>query len=339
MGMEALKLAETESSRLVEGIFGGRRADLARAITLIESNAPRHRPAAREVLRRIDARKPARATQRIGISGIPGAGKSTFIETFGNFLCDHGHRVAVLAVDPSSPVSGGSILGDKTRMERLSRREECFIRPSPSGGVLGGVARKTRESLLLCETAGYDIILVETVGVGQSEITVRSMVDCFLLLMIAGAGDELQGIKKGILEIADLLVVNKADGENRPRALATRAELERAARFWNPCSPGWKTPVLAISARHGEGIESLWAQIEAFTAHTRATGLEATRRQEQNLDGWRSLVGSELRARVLAHPRIASEAATIEERVRAGTTTPSLAAEELLDQFDALLTP
>ncbi len=337
--MEALKQAEAESARLVEGIFAGRRADLARAITLIESNAPRHRPAAREVLRRIDAQKPARTTQRIGISGIPGAGKSTFIETFGNFLCDHGHRVAVLAVDPSSPVSGGSILGDKTRMERLSRREECFIRPSPSGGVLGGVARKTRESLLLCEAAGHDIILVETVGVGQSEIAVRSMVDCFLLLMIAGAGDELQGIKKGILEIADLLVVNKADGENRPRALATRAELERAARFWNPCSPGWKTPVLAISARHSEGIENLWAQIEAFTAHTRATGLEATRRQEQNLDGWRSLVGSELRTRVLAHPRMASEAAAIEERVRTGTTTPSLAAEELLDRFDALLTP
>lgn len=324
-----------DPAALAEGVLAGRRGELARAITLVESNAARHRPAAREILRRI--RPPARPTRRIGISGIPGVGKSTFIEAFGNFLCDCGHRVAVLAVDPSSPVSGGSILGDKTRMETLSRREECFIRPSPSGGVLGGVARKTRETMLLCEAAGYDIILVETVGVGQSEITVRSMVDCFLLLMIAGAGDELQGIKKGILEIADVFAINKTDGANRERAQAARSELDRALRFMTPFTPGWTPPVLAISSTEGFGVADLWQGIEAFANHTRASGQDILQRREQDLAWWQSLVEQELRARAMAHPRLGREAQSLEERVRQGALSPSLAAEELLACFEELL--
>ena len=221
----------------VKGVAAGDRMILSRAITLIESNSPRHFPKAQRVLQ--DLLPHTGKALRIGITGVPGAGKSTMIEAFGNMLCDMGHRVAVLTVDPTSSVTKGSILGDKTRMGTLSRREEAFIRPSPAGGTLGGVARKSRETMLLCEAAGYDVILIETVGVGQSETTVRSMVDFFLLVVLTGAGDELQGIKKGIMELADAIVINKADGDNRTKAQVARGEYERMIEYIRPATPGW----------------------------------------------------------------------------------------------------
>ncbi len=316
-------------SELAERVLDGDRAALSRGITLIESNAPRHRPAAREFLRRL-SEQPGRSW-RVGISGVPGAGKSTFIEALGNHLCDAGHRVAVLAVDPSSSLTGGSILGDKTRMELLSRREECFIRPSPSGGALGGVARKTRESMLACESAGYDVILVETVGVGQSEIAVRSMVDCFLLLLISGAGDELQGMKKGIFEIADLVAVNKADGNNLPRAEATRSEFERVLHFLSPATEGWTIPVLTCSSLEKKGIGELWGNVAGFFEHVQKGGQLEMRRRNQAIEWWRGLVEQELRLRFLANPKVASKAKWLEQEILAGRSAPSLAAEELLE--------
>lgn len=323
--------SQPSAVELAEGIFAGDRALVSRAITLVESNSPVHRPQAREVLRRIGER-PGFA-RRVGISGVPGAGKSTFIEALGNHLCDSGHKVAVLAVDPSSSLTGGSILGDKTRMETLSRRPECFIRPSPSGGALGGVARKTRETIAVCEAAGFDVVLIETVGVGQSEIAVRAMVDCFLLVLIAGAGDELQGMKKGIFEIADVLLVNKADGENRIRAEATRTEFRRVMHFLSPATEGWTPPVLAASSVTREGIPEVWGAVEDYFAHVEAHGLFATRRREQALAWWRSLVEQELRLRFLAAPRVAEMSARLESEILSGTIAPSLAAEELLNTF------
>jgi LAO/AO transport system kinase len=215
-------------------------------------------------------------------------------------------------------------------MELLSRRPECFIRPSPSGGALGGVTRKTRETILACEAAGYDLILVETVGVGQSEIAVRAMVDCFLLLLIAGAGDELQGMKKGIFEIADLVVVNKADGENKPRALATRAEFERVLHFLSPATPGWATPVLTASALHKENIDAVWQSVDDYFRHVEVDGQLRARRNEQNLAWWRGLVEQELLRRFLDQPAVALRARDLEEKIRTGALAPSLAAEELL---------
>jgi len=314
---------------LVAGIFSGDRSLVSRAITLVESNAPAHRPMAREILRRIGER-PGFA-HRVGISGVPGAGKSTFIEALGNHLCDAGRKVAVLAVDPSSSLTRGSILGDKTRMETLSRREECFIRPSPSGGALGGVTRKTRETIAVCEAAGYDVVLIETVGVGQSEIAVRAMVDCFLLLLIAGAGDELQGMKKGIFEIADILLVNKADGENRIRAEATRLEFERVMHYLSPATEGWKPPVLAASSVTRTGIPDVWRAVEKYFAHVEADGYFDHRRREQAITWWQSLVEQELRARFLSDPKIAALSTRLEGEILAGHLAPSLAAEELLE--------
>lgn len=317
---------------LVTGIYGGDRALLSRAITLVESNAPAHRPLAREMLRRLGA-EPGSAL-RVGISGVPGAGKSTFIEALGNFLCDAGHKVAVLAVDPSSSLTGGSILGDKTRMETLSRRMDCFIRPSPSGGALGGVARKTRETIAVCEAAGFDIVLIETVGVGQSEISVRSMVDCFLLVLIAGAGDELQGMKKGIFEIADVLMVNKADGENRIRAEATRQNFERVIHYLSPATEGWTPPVLAASSLDKRGISNVWDAVLRYFSHVKGDGQFAQRRRDQAIEWWRSLVEQELRSRFLADPRVASLSLRLESDIASGKLAPTLAAEELLGHLE-----
>jgi len=314
---------------LVEGIYGGDRSLLSRAITLVESNAPTHRPLAREVLHRLGAR-PGFA-RRVGISGVPGAGKSTFIEAMGNYLCDAGHKVAVLAVDPSSSLTHGSILGDKTRMETLSRRQECFIRPSPSSGALGGVARKTRETIAVCEAAGFDTILIETVGVGQSEIAVRAMVDCFLLVLIAGAGDELQGMKKGIFEIADVLLVNKADGENFIRAEATRQEFERVMHYLSPATEGWTPPVRTVSSMTRAGIPEAWDAVEKYFAHVQSDGMFDARRREQAISWWHSLVEQELRARFLADSRVAALSGRLEADILSGRMAPSLAAEELLD--------
>jgi LAO/AO transport system kinase len=312
----------------VAGVRSGDTTLLARAITLIESNAPAHRPLASEVLRQLLPH--AGNSVRIGITGVPGAGKSTFIEAFGLRLCELGKRVAVLAVDPSSAVSGGSILGDKVRMERLSRESHAFIRPSPSSGMLGGVTRKSRETIVLCEAAGFDVILVETVGVGQSEVTVRSMVDFFLLLMIAGAGDEIQGIKKGVIELADALVVNKADGENLPRAKATHAEFSRVLRYLHPVTPGWETRALLASALTGSGVSEVWQMIDEFAFSMRASGFFAARRQQQNLAWMRALVEEELKSRFFARPDVRSAREKLEAEVAVGRLPPATAASQLL---------
>ncbi len=256
------KRKEINIQKYITGILAGDRVMLARAITLIESNAPHHFTAAQSLLRELLPH--TGNAVRIGITGVPGAGKSTLIEILGGMLCAQGHKVAVLAVDPTSSLTGGSILGDKTRMEQLSREPNAFIRPSPTGGMLGGVARKTRESILLCEAAGFNVVIVETVGTGQSEISVRSMVDFFLLVLVPGAGDELQGIKKGVVEIADAILINKADGENKIPAEAARVEYNRALHYLAPSADGWTTRAYTGSALTGEGIANIWAVIQRF---------------------------------------------------------------------------
>jgi LAO/AO transport system kinase len=315
----------------VEGVVSGDRTLLARAITLIESNAPAHQQVAQEVLTTLLPRRGA--SLRVGVSGVPGAGKSTFIENLGGHLTAAGHRVAVLAVDPSSSVTGGSILGDKTRMEKLATDPAAFIRPTPAGGTLGGVARKTRESIVLFEAAGYDVILVETVGVGQSEIQVRSMVDCFLLVLLAGAGDELQGLKKGVMEIADAIVVNKADGKGRQAAEMARAEFERVLYYLRPATEGWTTTALACSALKGEGVAEIWRVVEAFGKQTRASGVFDARRADQEKAWLRALVTEGLAARYAAHPRVAALQAELEARVARGEVPATAAAARLLDLF------
>ncbi len=267
----------------VEGVLAGNRTVLAQAITLVESTAPGRQAVAGEVMRQLLPHR--REAVRLGITGVPGVGKSTFIEAFGMMLCGRGHRVAVLAVDPTSNISGGSILGDKTRMEELSRHPAAYIRPSPSGGNLGGVSRKTRETILLCEAAGYDVVLVETVGVGQSEVAVRSMTDFFLVLMLTGAGDELQGFKKGIIEMADGLVVTKADGGNAAEAARLRAELEQVVHYLTPATTGWRPRVLTCSAFSGAGIPGVWSMIDDFRRAMTASGEWGRRRQQQDAEG------------------------------------------------------
>lgn len=312
----------------VRGVLEGDRVVLAQAITLVESNAPSHLDLAQEVLRELLPR--TGNSLRIGVTGVPGVGKSTFIEALGCRLCAEGHQVAVLAVDPSSTLTRGSILGDKTRMERLSREKACFIRPSPSGGALGGVTRKSRETILVCEAAGFDVILVETVGVGQSETAVRAMVDFFLLLMLPGAGDELQGIKRGIMELADALFVNKSDGDNKARAENARAESQRALHYLAPATEGWRTEAFAGSAFSGEGIGEIWSVIERFAAHTRANGVLERRRREQTLAWVHSMVEEQLLARFARHPAVAKARAGIERDVLRGVLPPTVAARQLL---------
>jgi LAO/AO transport system kinase len=265
------------------GVRAGDATVLARAITLIESTAPQHAEDAEELMKLLLPHRDH--SVRIGITGVPGVGKSTFIEAFGLYLCEQGHRVAVLAVDPTSVVSGGSILGDKTRMENLSRHPAAYIRPSPSGGALGGVTRKTRETITLCEAAGYDVILIETVGVGQSEIAVRSMTDFFLLLALTGAGDELQGIKKGIVEMADAIAVTKADGDNVIAAERLQLELAQVLHLLAPATAGWKPEVLTCSAVKGSGIPEVWAVVEKFRKEMMASGEWDARRLRQVHEG------------------------------------------------------
>jgi LAO/AO transport system kinase len=320
---------ELSVNDLAAGVLAGDRTILARAITLIESNAPHHRDAARALLHQLLPHT-GRAL-RVGITGIPGAGKSTFIEAFGLHVCSHGHKVAVLAVDPSSTRTRGSVLGDKTRMEQLSRHPAAFIRPSPAGGTLGGVARQSRETLLVCEAAGFDVILVETVGVGQSEVTVRSMVDCFLLLAITGAGDELQGMKRGIMELADAILINKADGENRPHAEATRRQYELALHYLAPATEGWRTVARTCSALHAIGVIEVWDMLEEFRRVTTASGVFAARRQEQALEWMNALLEEALKSRFLADPAIAARRAQLEHEVRSGRLTAAAAVETLLN--------
>ncbi|MDP0496321.1 MAG: methylmalonyl Co-A mutase-associated GTPase MeaB [Verrucomicrobiota bacterium JB024] len=315
----------------IEGIRQKNRTILARAITLIESNAPAHQEIAQEVLNALIPE--AGNAARIGITGVPGVGKSTFIEAFGMMLCEQGKKVAVLAVDPSSTISGGSVLGDKTRMELLSRNPDAFIRPSPSGGTLGGVARKSRETMVLCEAAGFDVILVETVGVGQSEVTVRSMVDFFLLLMLSGQGDELQGIKKGVVELSDAIFVNKADGSNIDRAKAKRSELHSVLRFLQPHTEGWKPTAGICSAETGFGIDEVWATIERFYACTRESGFFDKRRQRQQIEWMHALIEEGLKSRFFRDPVIKERLPQMEAEIRAGQTSVAASVEDLLRRY------
>ncbi|WP_141589428.1 methylmalonyl Co-A mutase-associated GTPase MeaB [Myxococcus sp. AB056] len=312
----------------VDGVRAGDRAMLARTITLVESELPCHAALAQEVLTRL--LPSTGGSRRVGISGVPGVGKSTFIDALGMHLVKAGKRVAVLAIDPSSTVSGGSILGDKTRMARLSREEAAYIRPSPSSGTLGGVARKTRETLLLCEAAGFDVVLVETVGVGQSETVVADLVDFYLVLMLAGAGDELQGIKRGILEVADMLAINKADGDNKPRAERARSELRAALHLMRP---GAEPEITTCSALEGTGIEKLWTSVETQLGRSTASGAMERRRKAQQVQWMWSMVQDGLRAALRAHPEVSTLVPTLEADVREGRATPTSAALRVLGAF------
>lgn len=326
-------LLDPADRTLVDGVLAGQRRALAKAITLIESTRIDHQQRAQQVLGAILPR--TGNAIRIGISGVPGAGKSTFIEALGVWLIEQGKRLAVLAIDPSSTVNGGSILGDKTRMEQLSQREEAFIRPSPSAGSLGGVAEKTREAMLLCEAAGYDVIIIETVGVGQSETTVAGMVDMFCLLQLPNAGDDLQAIKKGIVEIADMVVINKADIDPRATAVV-RAQWRNALHMLRPASPNWAPPVVALSALHKEGIAEFWAEVENYQSALKPTGEFAAKRQHQNLSWMWQLIDHGLRQHFHHHPRVQENLPAYTRSVEEGTTTPAAAAYALLDCLNHL---
>jgi LAO/AO transport system kinase len=322
---------EPSVDNYVEGVISGDRTMLGRAITLVESNASRHIDTAQEVLRRLLPH--TGRSVRVGITGVPGAGKSTFIEAFGTYLTKQDHRLAVLAIDPSSTLTRGSILGDKTRMESLSREPRCFIRPSPSGGTLGGVTRKTRETILVCEAAGFDIILVETVGVGQSEVTVRSMVDFFLLLHVAGTGDELQGIKRGVMELSDAVAVNKADGDNRLHAERAANMLANVLGFLAPYTPGWQPPALTCSALDGTGIEEIWAQIQAYVIKLREHGLFDSRRHEQDRLWMREMLNENLLSHFYRHPDIELAIKDVEHAVLKGEIPVTKAVQLLLNRW------
>jgi LAO/AO transport system kinase len=317
--------------QLEAGVVAADRALLGQAITLVESSRPDHRRRGQELLSRLLPR--TGKALRVGVTGVPGVGKSTFLEALGSRLLTAGHRVAVLAVDPSSAVSGGSILGDKTRMATLSTDDRAFVRPSPAGGSLGGVARKTRESMLLCEAAGYDVVLVETVGVGQSETVVAEMVDTVLLLLLPGGGDELQGIKRGILELIDVVAVNKADGDAVTAADEARIEYASGLRLIRPADGAWTPPVLVCSAKTGHGLDQVWAAVEGHRRSLETSGAFAARRQGQQLRWMWSQVEERLLDTFRRDPGVAGRLADIEGRVRAGTMPASRAADELLERF------
>jgi LAO/AO transport system kinase len=307
----------------------GNRAALARAITLVESRREDHQASAREL---VQALLPSTGkAYRVGITGSPGVGKSTTIDTLGMYLIEQGHRVAVLAVDPSSARTGGSILGDKTRMAQLSNDERAFIRPSPSSGTLGGVAAKTREAMLLCEAAGFDVVLVETVGVGQSETAVCDMTDIFLALMLPGGGDELQGIKKGLIELADMIAINKADGDNIKRANRTAADYRGAMKILTPRSKHWFPPVLTYSGLTGAGVPELWQKIVEHRTAMNASGEFAARRSEQQVKWMWSMFEDRMKARLRSDPAIRTRVKRIEADVAAGRIKPALAAEQIAD--------
>ena len=325
------KQATINTNDLADRICSGDRRSLARAITLIESSRPEDRAPANELLNLLSPH--ANQSVRIGISGVPGVGKSTFIESFGNHVIDQGHRVAVLAVDPSSALSGGSILGDKTRMEKLSQRMEAFIRPSPAGTTLGGVTRHTRETIRVVEAAGFDVVIVETVGVGQSETAVAEMTDLFMLLLLPGGGDELQGIKRGIVELADLIVVNKADGDLMHAAGRAAADYQNALGFLHPRRPGWTVPVKSCSALHSHGIAEVWESILEFSRAMKSSG-EFEKTREAQAKGWLWNELSETLLETLrADPHIRARVAQLEEDVAKSRTSPWVAAQELISTF------
>jgi LAO/AO transport system kinase len=318
----------------IQGVLDANRLMLARTITLIESSLPTHQEMAATIIDRLLPHT-GRAI-RLGITGVPGAGKSTFIDSFGTMLTELGHRVAVLAIDPSSARSGGSVLGDKTRMLKLSVNAQAFIRPSPAGTTLGGVARKTRETMLACEAAGFDVIIIETVGVGQSETAVSSMVDFFLVLLIAGAGDELQGIKKGILEVADTIVINKADGDNLLRAERARKEYEAALHILTPSSSNWTPKVMTCSALEQTGLTEIW---EAVTTHRNAletSGELAEKRKKQDLDWLHFLLDEGLKTWFYTHSDIGGRLPALTEAVKDQSISPSAAAGQLLNRLKNL---
>jgi len=315
------------TSPSASAIRSGDRRALAKAITLLEGALPEQRKAAQALL--LEIAPYAGNSVRIAVSGVPGVGKSTFLEAWGKELLARGRRLAILAIDPSSPVSGGSILGDRTRMEELSRHPDVFIRPSPTSGALGGVARRTREAILACEAAGYDTVLVETVGVGQSEAVAAAMVDVFLVLQLPNAGDELQGIKRGILELADLLVVTKADGTQREAARQAKGQLQRALMLTRG-QEAWQVPVLSCSSLENEGLAEVWQSVEQFLDHQKSGGFD-TRRRDQALSWFRDELGEQLRERLESNTKHAAAVKAMETRVARGELPASAAAGQVLD--------
>ncbi|MBA0128068.1 methylmalonyl Co-A mutase-associated GTPase MeaB [Haloechinothrix sp. YIM 98757] len=314
-----------------EGVLAGDRGTLSRAITLVESSRAEHRAQAQELLTRLLPH--AGRSMRVGITGVPGVGKSTFIDGLGSMLLEKGHRLAVLAVDPSSTRSGGSILGDKTRMARLAVEPGAFIRPSPTSGTLGGVARATRETIVLMEAAGHDIVFVETVGVGQSEVTVANMVDSFLFLTLARTGDQLQGIKKGVLELADVIAVNKADGEYQQQARKAARELQGALRLLYGPDADWTPPVLTCSGLSGTGLDTVWERLVTHHESLESSGSLAEKRRQQQVDWTWSMVRDELLSRLERHPGVRDLVPDVEQAVRDGELTPALAAHRILSAF------
>jgi GTPase len=317
-----------EIEPLIDGIRAGERAVLARAITLVESKRLDHQKAARRLVQEL---LPLTGTaRRVGITGTPGVGKSTTIDALGTYLTARGQRVAVLAVDPSSARTGGSILADKTRMARLAADPHAFIRPSPAAGTPGGVAAKTREAMLICEAAGYDVVLVETVGAGQSETAVADMTDFFLVLVLPGAGDELQGLKKGVIELADMIAVNKADGDNVKRARLAEAEYRAALHILTPRLAEWQPPVVTCSALTGEGLPDMWDRILDHQRALSATGAFAARRREQQVKWMWALLGDRLRGRIASDPKLKAKLPQLERAVAEGTLSPALAADDIV---------
>ncbi|MBS3757422.1 MAG: methylmalonyl Co-A mutase-associated GTPase MeaB [Desulfobacterales bacterium] len=322
---------ETDPRYYIEGVRAGDRKVLAKTITLIESSLSSHQTLVTTVLDRLLPH--TGEAIRLGITGVPGSGKSTFIENLGIKLVEEGYRLAILAVDPSSAKSGGSLLGDKTRMEKLSAHERAFIRPSPSGGSLGGVSRKTRESMLICEAAGYDVIIVETVGVGQSEVSVASMVDFFLVLILAGAGDELQGMKRGVLELADAIAVNKADGDNVENAEKARKAFADALHLLLPSSSTWVPPVMTCSALTMAGINEIWDTVLTHRRQMIETGELAAKRKHQALDWMQFLLEEGLKEWFYTTPEITQKLPLQKRAVESGETTPTAAVKDMLDTF------
>jgi LAO/AO transport system kinase len=323
----AVRAANLSPENLAERLIAHDRAALARAITLIESRKPAHQEMARKLMQAVLPQ--AGKAIRVGITGVPGVGKSTLIDTLGSNLTAEGHRIAVLAIDPSSSRTGGSILGDKTRMARLAQDPNAFIRPSPAAGTLGGVAARTRETMLLCEAAGFDVILVETVGIGQSETAVADMTDFFLVLMLPGAGDELQGIKKGVLELADMIAINKAEGEGRGRAEAAKAEYLAALHILQPASATWSPPVVLVSGQANEGLDVMWRQIEEHRRRMQASGEFDQKRRAQQVKWMWTMLEHRLRARLRSDASVKRHVAALEARVAKGELAPTLAVEEI----------